>query len=826
MDKNEMKKYMDSSLPAKERARLLLEEMTVDEKLGQLTCVFGRAALEDQTGDLLKNGVGQVSSTLSFPDETKADIAAHMRKLQKLVIESNRLHIPAIFHMEGLCGAFFNESTAFPSGVSRGSGFDPELEEQIGQIVSRQEAAYGITQILAPVLDVSRDSRMGRQGETYGEDPTLTAALGTAFTRGIQETETAGRRPESVAKHFLGFHNSQGGIHGASMEAGERLVDEIYGKPFQAAISDAHLKGVMPCYDSVNGLPIHASKHYLTDLLRNEMGFEGIVASDYCGVENAFNVQRIGENKADTGLRCLAAGMDIEMPMPTCYTTELADLFKRGEANLSILDRAVLRVLEAKFRMGIFEHPYALEGEELEKTVHHTGDDAVALKAARQALILLKNNGILPLKGTEKKIAVIGPQAANARYYFGGYTHLSVMEVQYAVMNSLAGFGAGGDTSQVEMDRVPGTNIQVDETEKFNSILSGLEPDCKNLLQVLKEELPDAKISYAFGYPKAGADESGFKEALELVKDADVVILTLGGKHGSGSIATMGEGIDGTNINLPACQDAFIRAASVYKKPMVGIHFDGRPISSDTADELLHAIIEAWNPATFSAQAIVEVLLGKVNPSGKLPLTVARNAGQIPVYYNHHNGSSWHQAPSIGFKDYVDCLHTPRYPFGYGLSYTEFEYREIILKSGECINRTALQSQEGNMSENMLSVTPFGTVDVRFKIRNIGACAGTEIVQLYLRDTHASMTRPVKELQGFARVELDAGDEKTIHFTIHPSQMAFLDEDMRWKIEKGEIEVQIGSSSEDIHLTDSFMIMQNAWVSGRDRSFWAETEIL
>lgn len=329
---------------------------------------------------------------------------------------------------------------------------------------------------------------------------------------------------------------------------------------------------------------------------------------------------------------------------------------------------------------------------------------------------------------------------------------------------------------------------------------SKLDP-YKPYLQVLRAELPDTNILYVYGYPKAGADESEFAEALEIVKQADAVILTLGGKNGSGSIATMAEGVDGTNINLPPCQDAFIRAAAQYGKPMIGVHFDGRPISSDIADELLDAIVEAFTPAKFTAEAVVNVLTGKYNPSGKLPLSVARSAGQIPICYNHPNGSAWHQGPSIGFKDYVDMPHTLRYCFGHGLSYTKFAYSELQLDKKE--------------------INPFEELNVSVKIRNVGNVDGTEVVQLYLRDVYASMTRPVKELQGFARVELQPGGEAKVRFTVTPSQMAFLDEDMRWLIEKGEIEVQVGSSSEDIRLLDSYTVTENAWIEGEKRGFYA-----
>ena len=794
-----MTDYMNTSLSPRERAEALLKDLSLDEKMAQIAGIFAIRGMEERMSLYLKNGICQIS-TLEFRScDTVEEIADWQRRLQTIVMENSPHHIPAAFHMEGLCGPLMQDTTTFPSGVARGSSFDPELERKIGEIVSRQEAAFGITQILAPVLDISRDSRMGRQCEPYGEDPTLAAAMGTAYTRGIQETVTDGRRPDAAAKHFFGFHNSAGAIHGAHVDAGDRLLLEIYGKPFQAAITEAGLKGVMPCYGSLNGLPIHASRHYLNGILRGEMGFEGVTVSDYGGASNAFQYQGIGETMGDAGLRCLTAGLDVELPMPVAYADELKRKFASGEADEAILDKAVLRVLEAKFRMGLFEHPFALEGEALDRTVHQPEDEQIAAQSAREALVLLKNDGALPLSGKEKTIAVIGPAAANARYYFGGYTHLSMVEAKHAAKNSMA--GVNGNSGEKQAVTVPGTNVEDDENDEFNGVLAKLKPNCRNLAEVLREELPDCRILYAQGYHKAGADESLFPEALEIARQADVILLTLGGKNGSGSIATMGEGVDGTDINLPACQDDFIREARKLGKPLIGIHFDGRPISSDTADECLNAILECWNPAAYAAEAVTDALLGRLNPSGKMPLSTARCAGQIPVYYNHPNGSMWTQGPSIGFTDYVDCPHKPRYGFGHGLSYTAFEYSDLAIENKE--------------------TRPFEAVSIALKIRNAGDRAGTEIVQLYVKDVHASMTRPQKELQGFVRVELRPGEQKTVHFTLQPSQTAFLDEDMRWKIEKGEFEVQIGSSSEDIRLTDSFTVTESAYLSGRTRAFCA-----
>ena len=798
--------WKNETLRPEERAQALLRELSLGEKMAQLSCVFpfGEQA---QDFDWLKAqtpcGIGQISTLEMRRLETLHDCAAWQRRAQETVMANSPHGIPAIFHMEGLCGAFIQDSTSFPSGIARGAGWDPELEEQIAATVSRQEAACGMTQIFAPVLDISRDSRMGRQGESYGEDPTLAGALGAAYVRGAQGTETAGRRPDCVAKHFLAFHNSQGGIHGTHSDTPPRLLREVYGKPFQAAIRDG-LRGVMPCYCSLNGEPVSASKEILTDLLREEMGFDGLVVSDYGAVGNAHSVQHIGESFAEAGLRCMEAGMDMELPSPTGWNGELKAMFQSGEADVAILNRAVMRVLTAKFRMGLFEHPFALQGEELRKAFSVPKDRELSLRSARESLVLLKDDGALPLNKNIKKLAVIGPHADSARKFFGGYTHLCMMESAYAIANSIAGVSGVVQTTE-EIQTVPGTNIQSDEGEEFDAILHRQKPGCKSLLEELRARLPETEIVYARGYHIAGSDERGFAEALEMLRDADAVILTLGGKHGTCSIASMGEGVDSANINLPACQDAFIRAAAQIGKPLIGVHFDGRPISSDAADEHLNAILEAWSPAECGAEAVTDALLGDYNPGGKLPVSVAYHAGQIPLYYNHPYGSAWHQGESIGFVNYVDLPHTPRYFFGYGLSYTTFAYENFTVSSE--------------------AIRPDELLTLSLDLRNTGDRAGDEVVQLYVSDNYASMTRPVQELVGFARVHLAAGEKKHVVFTLDPSQLAFLDRDMRWKIEKGDYEFHVGGSSEDFRASATVKVTDNAWIDGKTRAMAARVEV-
>ncbi len=800
--------YLDQTFTAEERAQALLEELSLEEKMAQVNCIFpfGKEYLDyRKIEEGIPFGIGQVSTLEMRRIGTLEEAACWQRKVQALVVKNSPHNIPAIFHMEGLCGAFIQEAASFPSGIGRGAGWNPKLEEQIGEIVSRQEAACGITHVLAPVLDISRDSRMGRQGETYGEDPVLASVLGAAYTRGIQKGKTAGRRTESVAKHFLAFHNSQGGIHGTHSSTPKRELREIYAKPFQAAVSESSLRGVMPCYCSIDGEPVHSSRKLLNGLLREEMGFDGLCISDYGGVGNTHNVQHVGETEAQAGLLCMEAGLDMELPSTTGYNQELCQMFKNGEADIRILDTLVLRVLEAKFRMGLYDNPYALQGEALKEAFHHEQDREVSLQSAKESIVLLKNNGALPVKRTVKKLALIGPHADSPRKFFGGYTHMCMMESTYAAANSIAGVSGTVQEDPAKIRTVPGTNIQSDEGDVLDAILHRQKPDCRSLLEELKIQLPGTEIVYAYGYPIAGADQSGFAEALQAVEEADAAILTLGGKHGTCSMASMGEGVDASNINLPECQDAFIRLAAEYQKPLIGVHFDGRPISSDAADQYLDAILEAWNPSETGAEAVASVLLGEYNPGGKLPVSVAYHAGQIPIYYNHPYGSAWHQGESIGFVNYVDLPHTPRYYFGHGLSYTQFAY------SGLRISKEEIRASE--------------SVEISLDVKNTGVCKGDEVVQLYLRDQFASVTRPVKELAGFQRLTLEPGECKRVTFLVEASQSAFLDRDMRWKIERGRIDVEVGSSSEDIRLDGAYHIKDDAWILGRERAFYAKVRM-
>ena len=435
-----MENYKNPALSPEQRAADLLSRLSLEEKMAQLTGVFIATGADfENVKDYIGYGIGQASCLEMRTLETSEACSALQREFQDQVMSRSPHHIPAIFHMEGLCGPLFQDTTSFPSGIGRASSWNPELEQKIGQIVGRQEKAMGITHTLAPVLDVARDSRMGRQGETYGEDPTLCAAMGSAYAAGVQSGEVDGRHTDAVAKHFLGFHQGAGGIHGSYADIPARSLREIFAKPFQAAITESGLKGIMPCYCNINGEPVHGSKALLTDLLRDEMGFEGVVFSDYGGVSNIHEAQHAAEDMVLAGAMALEAGMDSENPMPSCYNENLIQYIRDGKLDEAYVDRAVLRILTAKFRMGLFERPYALTGEALAQQLHNDQDREVSLQSARESLILLKNDSVLPISKTVKKIALIGGQAVNARIFFGGYTHLSMEEGAYAAKSSMAG---------------------------------------------------------------------------------------------------------------------------------------------------------------------------------------------------------------------------------------------------------------------------------------------------------------------------------------------------------------------------------------------------
>lgn len=802
-----MNDWQNATLSPKARAKDLLTRMSLEEKMGQVVGWMPGAFDGDygELADHYPHGVGSVSCLAMRGLDTLEQAAHAQRQIQRKVMELSEHHIPAIFHMEGLCGAYIPGATSFPSGIGRGATWDPEAEREVGGIVGRQERAIGVSHTFAPVLDVSRDARLGRQGETYGEDATIASAMGAAYVQGLQRLGEDGLNSEAVAKHFAAFHDSLGGIHGANIEISDLELTEIYAKPFQCAIEEAGLKGVMPCYGSIRNQPASVNPWLLTDLLRGEMGFEGGVFADYSAIANVHTAQRAAQSLTDAGLESICAGMDQELPNKECFNDELMEWFREGRADIAVLDRAVLKVLEAKFRMGLFEHPFALEGEALHGRFRDEADEKVTARVARESMVLIKNDGALPIADCPMTIAVIGPHAVNSRFLYGGYTHLSMEEGMVAVATSMAGVGGDRTLNGRSYHAITGTQIQTDDDPALDAVLRKHRPHDVTLLEELRALLPKANIVYARGYDHSGTDVSGFDEALLAVASADLVIATVGGKHSTASLSSMGEGVDATDINLSPAQESFIEEVGGIGKPLALVHMNGRAISSDAADRHANAILEAWNPAETGNRAIAETLVGLNNPGGKLPVSVPYAAGQIPVFYNHLNGSSTHQSESVGFPDYVDMPHRPRYAFGHGLSYTTFSY--------------------ANLSIDKTEIGPDDSATVCVEVTNTGERAGDEVVQLYFRDRYASMTRPCMELAGFRRIHLDPGETARVSFVLEASQTAFLDAARRWKVEAGDFDIYIGGSSDNLPLTGAFRVTEDAYIDGCARGFHADADV-
>lgn len=803
-----MKIYEDSSRTASERAAALLSEMDLDEKMSQLVGYCPAFWSNDDFDRDYPHGAGQVSMlALAGMDDCYA-AARFQTELQKKIMARSRHHIPALFHMEVLCGALVPGAAGFPSGIGRGASFDPELEQDIGALVGAQAVAVGASEAFGPVLDVTRDARFGRHGESYGEDPTLAAAMGTGLSRGLRQgSDREGRGLLTTAKHFLAFHNSLGGIHAATCEIGERQLREIYAKPFQAAITEGGLMGIMPCYNAINGEPVSGSHRILTELLQHEMGFDGLVVADYSAVREIYSRHHVTESPEAAGIRALRAGLHQELPSKCCFNDTLRDMFATGAADMDLLDQAVLRILIMKFKIGLFEQPFAMAPEQLRKVYEAPEGAALSQKSAEEAIVLLKNDGILPMDNRPRKITVIGHHGDSVRSMFGGYTYVALAESKLEAANTMAGLAADETLHQrlAAMERYEGSCV-LKEHPQAEDLAKAETPGARSLVAELAAAFDQAQVSYAYGYPYVGNDTSGYGEALESARAADVVIMAVGDKYGMGGSCSTGECIDGTNINLPECQETLLEQVGQLGKPLIVIHFGGRPISSNAADCHASAIIEAWNPAGGGAKAIASVLSGHLNPSGRLPVSVAYGAGQIPVFYNHNNGAGTDQNCGGGIPDYVDCPHAPRYCFGHGLSYTTFTY------DGLEVVHPRIHSHE--------------TEEIRLTVENTGSCDGTEVVQLYIRDRQASMVRPAKELAGFCRVFLKKGEKKQLTFKLYPGQLAFLDENMRWKVESGDFEVMVGSSSETIHLTGSFSVRKDGYVEGRTRKFWADCNVL
>jgi len=613
----------------------LLAQMTLEEKVAQLGSVSVRDLMEGgkfspaKAEQLLRNGVGQITRPAGWSDLPPKDVAVLVNDIQRFLVENTRLQIPSIVHEECLTGLMARGGTTFPQAIGLASTWEPELIERMTSVICKEMRAVGAHQGLAPVLDVLRDPRWGRTEETYGEDPYLVARMGVAYIRGLQGDDLR-QGILATAKHFAAHGFPEGGRNCAPVHVGPRELREVFLFPFEAAVRVARVQSVMNAYHDLDGIPCAASRELLTNILRGEWGFDGIVVSDYGAVNMLRTVHHIAADELEAACLALEAGIDIELPATHCYA-HLVEAVRRGRISEAVIDQAVRRVLLVKERLGLFDNPF-VDPDAAAHIVHAPEHRALSLEIARKSIVLLKNeDNLLPLRKDLSSIAVIGPNADAPLHMLGDYTyaaHMNLSEPDVPIVTVLAGIQA-----------------------KVSS---------------------NTRVLYAKGCEVIGGTDEGIGEAVEIAKQAEVTVLVVGDRPGLfRNDATSGEGCDRSDLRLPGWQEQLVRAVLETGKPVILVLLNGRPAALGDWVDRIPAIVEAWLPGEGGGTAVADVLFGEVNPGGKLPVTVPQTVGQIPVHYN--------RAP-ISNRDYVDAPVKPLFPFGHGLSYTRFEYSDLTIE--------------------------------------------------------------------------------------------------------------------------------------------------
>lgn len=756
--------YKNPALPAAARVEDLLKRMTLEEKAAQMMCVWQRKAkmLVDDQGNFDYNkakeafkdghGIGQVGrpsdagAPFSAPEHGRdaRQMAELTNAIQKFFIENSRLGIPVIFHEECLHGHAAKDGTSFSQPIGLGATFNPELVERLYAMTAAEAGLRGAHQALTPVVDVARDPRWGRVEETFGEDPFLVAQLGIAAVRGFQGDASFKdkRRLIATLKHLVAHGQPESGQNCAPVNVSMRLLRETFMFPFKEAIQKAGAISVMASYNEVDGVPSHSNRWLLRDVLRKEWGFEGFVVSDYYAVQELHHRPKahshcVAKDKADACALAVKAGVNIELPEPDYYL-HLVELVRKNVLKESDLDELIAPMLYWKFKLGLFERPY-VDPDEAERVVGCDSNRALAREAARETITLLKNeNNLTPLNPKKlKSIAVIGPNAN--RSLLGGYSCAPKHNV--TVLDGIR--AKVGDRVKVHYSE--GCKITKDGGSWYKD-----------------EVLPSD--------PKQ--DRKQIAEARKVAKQADVIVLCLGcNEQVSREAWSLNHMGDRTSLDMVGRQNDLVKAMLETGKPVIVFLFNGRPLSINYVAENVPTIFECWYLGQECGHAVADVLFGDHNPGGKLPISIPRSVGQLPVFYNYkpsaRRGFLWDDT-------------TPLFPFGFGLSYTKFKLSNVRLAKAR-ISRS-------------------GSTRVSVDIQNAGRRAGTETVQLYIRDLFSSVTRPVKELKGFAKVSLKAGESKTVSLEITPESLAFYDIDMNYTVEPGEFEIMVGNSSRDADL--------------------------
>jgi beta-glucosidase len=748
--------YRDSQRLIEERVGDLLGRMTTEEKIAQLGSCWSFELLTAMSLDQAKaaqklgQGIGQITRIAGATNLGQSASAELANEIQRFLIEKTRLGIPVIVHEECLHGLLARESVCFPQSIGQAATWEPELVHAMASRLGRELRAAGAHQGLAPILDITRDPRWGRIEETYGEDPYLVAELGAAYIRGLQGEGAPEERVFATGKHMVGHGLPEGGLNHAPSHIGARELEDAFLFPFEAAVRDAGLRSMMHAYDDVDGLPCVASRFLLTETLRERWGFDGIVVSDYSGIDELLTSHAMTSNRSAAAALALEAGVDVELPTTQFYGSPLADAVAGGLIEMATVDLAVARALRAKFELGLFEKPYV---DPAAAELPLETDRALARECAVQSMVLLANDGTLPLRTDLRTVAVIGPNADSARNMQGDYAHL----VHIEALIEMGGFGSQLPEGLTVADELAGR---------------------KTILEAIRGRVnAHAEVRHSPGCGILDGDDDSIQAAVTAARAADVAIVVVGERSGLTDDCTCGEARDRLDIGLPGRQSELVAAVAATGTPVVLVLVAGRPLAIESEAAISAAVVHAWVPGEEGPEALADILFGVANPGGKLPVTVPRRTGQIPIYYGHKpsGGRSHWKGP------YVDGSNLPLWPFGFGLSYTRFEVGDLRFDK---------------------TVVPIdGEFTASVEVRNVGDRAGDEVVQLYVRDEEASVTRPVKELRGFKRIRLAAGEARRVSFRLAVEQMAFAGLDGRLRVEPGHVTVMVGASSQDLPCT-------------------------
>jgi beta-glucosidase len=753
--------YRDADRDVDARIKDLLGRMTLDEKLQQLGGVepaelAGPDGFDPVRGArLLGQGIGCITRIGGVSGLGPAARVRMTNAIQRYLVEQTRLGIPAIVVEDAVAGYCARGATQFPQAIGVAATWAPDDVRAMADAVRVEMLSAGARLALGPVLDIARDPRWGRLEETFGEGAYLAGRLGVACVRGLQ-TGDLRSGVLAAARHFVGGGLSEGGMNHAPVQLGPRELREAFAEPFAAAVRDAGVRGMVCGGSAVDGAPPAASPELLDELLRSELGFDGLVVADDSAIARLVDHHGVAGDKAAAAVLALGAGVDVELPALDCCGEPLKGLIEAGKLEATVVDAAVRRVLRAKFELGLFETPFvdeAVAADAVDAGAHR----ALARRLAEQSMVLLKNDGVLPLR-RDARVALIGPTADDARLLLGDHHYPVRGEPAYRESDR----DADGDRSDGGNDFRPGPYF-VDIVTPLAGIAEFVSPQ------------------YEAGCAVMGDDDSGISGAVSTARAADVAVVCVGGRSGRLPDCTSGESRDAAGLGLTGLQSRLLTEVAATGTPVVLVVIGGRAFALEAEAVLSAAVVMAWLPGEEGGRALARVLFGEVNPAGRLPVSLPRSVGQVPAYHNHRSGGG--RSSPLG--DYIDQATRPLYPFGHGLSYSEFEYVDL-----ECPAAADVHA----------------SINLWVTVRNRSDRDGEEVVQVYLRDRVADVARPERKLVGFQRLPIPAGAVRRLKFVVDTSQLGYYDRRLRFVIDPGEVEVQVGASSRDIRLRGTVVL--------------------